>query len=73
MAPKQSDDSFTEQEAARRLETILKGAFKGPPTPLKAVPTRAGDERRLSRKPAKASATSTKRAKDGRSAKRNQA
>jgi hypothetical protein len=45
MARKQSDDSFSEGEVARRLETILKGAFAGAPTPLKEIPTRDGTER----------------------------
>jgi hypothetical protein len=34
----------------RRLEAILKGAFSGPPTPLKDIPTRDGESRKLKRK-----------------------
>jgi hypothetical protein len=45
MARKQSDDSFSEQERSRRLDTILRGAFAGPPTPLKDIPTREGNQR----------------------------
>jgi hypothetical protein len=32
-----------------RLQKILQGAFAGPPTPLKDVPTRTGDSRQLKR------------------------
>jgi hypothetical protein len=28
-----------------RLQKILQGAFKGPPTPLKAVPKKSGESR----------------------------
>ena len=45
MARKQSEDSFSEQEAARRLEAALRGAFAGSPTPLKDIPTRNGKAR----------------------------
>jgi hypothetical protein len=38
MARKQSDDTFSEREAARRFEAALQGAFKTPATPLKEVP-----------------------------------
>jgi hypothetical protein len=31
----------------QRLETILQGAFAGPPTPLKDIPTRNGKRRKL--------------------------
>jgi hypothetical protein len=34
-----------------RLQKILQGAFSGPPTPLKEVPTRHGKARKLERKP----------------------
>jgi hypothetical protein len=45
MARKQSEDSFSEQEAAQRLDAILRGAFAGAPTQLKEIPTRDGTER----------------------------
>jgi hypothetical protein len=32
------------------LQKILRGAFAGPPTPLKAIPTRHGKARKLERK-----------------------
>jgi hypothetical protein len=38
-------------EEQQRLEAILKGAFAGPPTPLKDMPTRSGETRKLERKP----------------------
>jgi hypothetical protein len=30
-----------------RLQKILQGAFSGPPTPLKDIPTREGESRKL--------------------------
>jgi hypothetical protein len=39
-------DDKTEQ----RLQKILQGAFSGPPTPLKDIPTRTGESRSLKRK-----------------------
>lgn len=50
MPRKQSEDSFSEEENARRLNAILQGAFAGPPTPLKDIPTRVGEPRKLKRK-----------------------
>jgi hypothetical protein len=37
---------------ADRLEKILCGAFSGPPTPLKDIPTCTGESRKLKRKKA---------------------
>jgi hypothetical protein len=34
-----------EQETDQRLQKILQGAFAGPPTPLKDIPTRWGEQR----------------------------
>jgi hypothetical protein len=34
----------------QRLKKILQGAFRGPPTPLKDIPTRDGESRKLKRK-----------------------
>lgn len=34
----------------QRLKAILQGAFAGPPTPLKDIPTRNGKSRKLDRK-----------------------
>ncbi len=45
MAEKQPEDSFSEGETARRLKSILKGAFADAPTPLKEIPTRKGTQR----------------------------
>jgi hypothetical protein len=33
-----------------RLQKILQGAFSGPPTPLKDIPTKTGESRSLKRK-----------------------
>jgi hypothetical protein len=37
-------------DAEQRLQKILQGAFSGPPTPLKDIPTRDGESRKLKRK-----------------------
>jgi hypothetical protein len=37
-------------DESHRLEKILQGAFSGPPTPLKDIPTRNGESRSLKRK-----------------------
>lgn len=41
----------TNKETEQRLQKILQGAFSGPPTPLKDIPTRSGESRKLERKP----------------------
>jgi hypothetical protein len=38
------------EETKQYLQKILKGAFSGPPTPLKDIPTRHGESRKLERK-----------------------
>src|ERR1700722_17648226 len=43
--PHESDDQCGEQEARRRLEATLRGAFSGSPTPLKDVPKKGGEPR----------------------------
>jgi len=49
---KQSDDEFSDQETQRRVKAALRGAFSGPPTPLKDIPKKRG-ESRLSKAKAK--------------------
>jgi hypothetical protein len=44
------DDQHSAEETEQRLQKILQGAFSGPPTPLKDVPTRNGESRKLKRK-----------------------
>jgi len=39
-----------DQSTDRLLQKILRGAFGGPPTPLKDIPTRDGESRKLRRK-----------------------
>ena len=41
----QSDDQYSKQETQLRLEAALRGAFAGPPTPLKDIPKRNGEPR----------------------------
>jgi hypothetical protein len=38
------------ENVQQRLQKILQGAFGGPPTPLKDIPTRTGESRKLQRK-----------------------
>jgi hypothetical protein len=45
------DDQYSEAETEQRLKKILAGAFAGPPTPLKDIPTHEGKKRRLGPKP----------------------
>jgi hypothetical protein len=41
------DDQYIAEETEQRLQKILQGAFSGPPTPLKDIPTRTGESRKL--------------------------
>jgi hypothetical protein len=41
---------MAKDDESARLQAILKGAFAGPPTPLKEIPTRHGKQRKLERK-----------------------
>jgi len=43
-------ESLMPLSEAERLQKILQGAFDGPPTPLKNIPTRHGNNRKLERK-----------------------
>jgi hypothetical protein len=40
------DDQYSTEET-QRLQKILQRAFGGPPTPLKDIPTRSGESRKL--------------------------
>ena len=46
MTPEQDGDQYTLEEMHQRLKRILAGAFDGPPTPLKHIPTRSGESRK---------------------------
>ena len=43
MAKRSSDD-----EVSKRVEAVLKGAFSGPPTPLKDIPKKSKKSRKSS-------------------------
>jgi len=45
-----ANDQYDAKERDQRLEKILRGAFSGPPTPLKDIPTRNGESRRIGKK-----------------------
>jgi hypothetical protein len=44
------DDDCDAEQREKRLQKILRGAFSGSPTPLKNIPTRSGESRKLQRK-----------------------
>jgi hypothetical protein len=44
------EDQYSAEETEQRLQKILQGAFSGPPTPLKDIPTKSGESRKLQRK-----------------------
>lgn len=50
MPAKQSDDSYSQSETAQRMDKVLRGAFAGPPTPLKKIPKVNGDTRSIARR-----------------------
>jgi hypothetical protein len=45
MGDKKSGDQYSGEETKRRLKSALRGAFSGPPTPLKDIPKKSGDSR----------------------------
>jgi hypothetical protein len=44
------DEQYSDEETKRRVESTLRGAFDGPPTPLKNTPKKSGAERSLKRR-----------------------
>jgi hypothetical protein len=38
-------DQFRKKETEQHLKKILRGAFAGPPTPLKDIPKKSGESR----------------------------
>jgi hypothetical protein len=47
---KQDNQQYSPEETERRLRAILKGATKGPPTPLKAIPRKRAESRDRAKK-----------------------
>jgi hypothetical protein len=43
-------DQYSAKETEQRLQKTLQGAFRGPPTPLKDIPTRTGESRAVRKK-----------------------
>jgi hypothetical protein len=68
MTKTRQDDQYSDEETARRLRRVLEGAFAGPPTPLKDVPTRSGKRRKLGKRRSKkaSGASPAAKAKTGR-------
>lgn len=46
MKVKATDGQYSKSEAKRRVDEALRGAFAGPPTPLKAIPKKTGEFRK---------------------------
>jgi hypothetical protein len=44
-----NDDKYDTKETEQRLQKALQGAFSGSPTPLKDIPTRSGESRKVQR------------------------
>jgi hypothetical protein len=44
-----NDEQFSAEETEQRLQKTLRAAFSGPPTPLKDIPTRYGESRKMRR------------------------
>ena len=45
MSGRNKPEDYTEQEIDARVRAVLRGAFSGPPTPLKDIPKRNGESR----------------------------
>jgi hypothetical protein len=46
---RKNDEQHPPKVTRQRLDAVLKGAFAGPPTKLKEIPTRFGGERGVKR------------------------
>ena len=46
----QRDQGYSDRQAKDRLQAMLRGAFHGPPTPLKDIPKKNGESRSLKKK-----------------------
>jgi hypothetical protein len=44
-------EEYSQKETQRRLQSVLRGAFDGQPTPLKNIPKKSGESRKPRRKP----------------------
>ena len=44
------EKQYSKQDAQRRLDATLRGAFAGPPTPLKDIPKRDGESRGVNKR-----------------------
>jgi hypothetical protein len=56
------NDQYSAKETQERLQKALQGAFSGPPTPLKDIPTRDGESRKIRRPSGDASSATSKTA-----------
>jgi hypothetical protein len=45
MISKKCSEDYSEQATEQRLDAMLRGAFSGPPTPLKNIPKKSGESR----------------------------
>jgi hypothetical protein len=60
MRKNERDDKYSAEEAQQRLKSAFRGAFSGPPTPLKRIPKKSGEFR--SPKPRSASGANARNA-----------
>jgi hypothetical protein len=66
--PRTDPQRFNAAEAAQRLKKVLRGAFAGPPTPLKDIPKKTGESRRAGSKKTTRRASSAATSKNARPA-----
>lgn len=62
---KDRPSGYNRKEISQRMEAIFRGAFAGPPTPLKDIPKRSGESRQQPKKTRRASVASAKSAPRG--------
>jgi hypothetical protein len=65
MRDRDNDDQFRPEEIEQRLKKVLRGAFAGPPTPLKDIPKKTGESRVVRRGAASAASARTAKRRRG--------
>jgi hypothetical protein len=64
---KESNDQYGAKETKQRTQTILRGAFAGPPTPLDAIPKKNGESRKKAQRKASSASVSSAKTSERRS------
>jgi hypothetical protein len=65
MSQPKEQDQYSAEETERRVKAAVRGAFVGPPTPLKGIPKRNGESRLVGKAPKGVPAQSKRRQKKG--------